>query len=242
MRGRLLADWLRVVGRPLLHAHLRVAAAVGALRGSVAAAAAAAAVRSTDVLVPDRAVGHVCLGGRRGHLFQSGRLHRRRRGALHLVDVEPGVRQPTRPARLHRHLDRLGSVLQPAGLGQGVWHRHLVDVVLRVPLRCRHVAVATAGTAIATSARGGGASTAIACIAIAYIAAAKTSIAAAKPSFTPPAAVFTARPGPASSAHCYWPSDLSISKGGSCRRCSDGFSAAKLLLHCSGLRPHATPC
>ena len=46
-----------------------------------------------------------------------------------------------------------GSLLQPAGYGQGLWHCHLVDVVLRVPLHNRLFALAPAAASLGSGQR-----------------------------------------------------------------------------------------
>ena len=53
---------------------------------------------------------------------------------------------------MRRHRRQRGSLLQPASFGQGLWGSDLVGVVLRVPLRSRLSALATAATAQPTAA------------------------------------------------------------------------------------------
>ena len=93
--GRLLADRLRNVEPPLLHAHLCVAPAhspaAAAATDAAAIASCSPSTAAQGVRVPNCAVGHVRVGGRRVHSFGPGRVHRRRRGALHRVEMEHGV-------------------------------------------------------------------------------------------------------------------------------------------------------
>ena len=93
--GRLLSNRLRNVEPPLLHAHLCVAPshspAAAAATDAAAIASRSPSTAAQGVRVRNRAVGHVRLGGRRVHSFEPGRVHRRRRGALHRVDMEHGV-------------------------------------------------------------------------------------------------------------------------------------------------------
>ena len=93
--GRLFADRLRNVEPPLLHAHLCVAPshspAAAAATDAAAIAALSPSTAAQGLRVPNRAVGHVRVGGRRDHSFGPGRVHGRRRGALHRMDMELGV-------------------------------------------------------------------------------------------------------------------------------------------------------
>ena len=92
---RLLADWLRKLEQTLLHAHLCVAPshspAAAAATDAAAVASCSPSTAAQGVRVPNCGVGHVRLGGRRVHFFEPGRVHRRRRGALHRVEMEHGL-------------------------------------------------------------------------------------------------------------------------------------------------------